>query len=61
MVEHIDKTTLGEDVSRKEQLGIVSHRSETAVDDRIVMTPSVDQYGKLLGDLCVVIKQVAQT
>ena len=61
MVEHIHKATLGEDVVGQKQLGIVCHRTEATIDDGVVVTPGVDEHGKLLGDLCIVIKQVVQT
>ena len=31
------------------------------MDDGVVVAPGVDEHGKLLGDLRVVIEQVAQT
>ena len=60
MVEQINKSALGEDIGRKEQLGIVADAAKTLIDYRILVTVCHYQQGKLLIGLTVIIKEFGE-
>ena len=60
MVKQINKSSLGEDIGGKEQLGIVADAPETLIDDGILMAVGHNEQGKLLIGLAVIIKEFGE-
>ena len=57
MVQEVDKAILRQNIGRKQQFGRIFHRAEAALQDGVGMTPCHQKYGKLLGDLRIVVEQ----
>ncbi|CDD33287.1 unknown [Bacteroides sp. CAG:714] len=57
MIEHVHKAAFCQNIIRKKQLGIVGHRTETLVDDGIIVTPGSNKQSKLFGYLRIIVQQ----
>ena len=60
VIKHTHKTTFRQNILWQEQLCVVGNSSEALVDDRILMTISHYEQGKLLVGLAVVVKEFHQ-